>query len=270
MQTVLVIDRVGDSRDTIEQAAVTAGWNVISKAARTADAMIFATDAAGMEQTLAGIAAAKRSGAVVVLVADLSRAGRKLIFGPNSTASHDVDSIFERPLLDAAAIFRRLNGILTARTATDNPIATGMETIVARAIANEESSASFYRQAAARVSDAVTRDALEGLMRDEVEHKKFIEEFKSGVRTLPKGHTTGGSLVESLGSPEFTAEMAPADAFLLAAKKEKLAVQFYESWAKLYPQGAEHELLQGLAEVERRHKQKVEDLFTNTAFPEVW
>ena len=145
-----------------------------------------------------------------------------------------------------------------------------MTAIIARAIANEESSAAFYRQAASRVSDPVTREALEGLMRDEFEHKHILEEFRSGTRPLPADSTSGGSLMESLGSPDFTAELSPADAFLLAAKKEKLAVEFYENWARLYAGGPERELLLKLAEVERRHKTKVEDLFTNTAFPEAW
>lgn len=145
-----------------------------------------------------------------------------------------------------------------------------MGVILRRAIANEESAAAFYRQAAERLSDPVTREAIEGLMRDEIEHKRLLEEFRSGARPLPEGSTSGGSLVEFLGTPDFTADMSPADAFLLAAKKEKLAVEFYENWARLYPGGPERDLLLSLAEVERRHKVKVEDLFTNAAFPEAW
>ena len=145
-----------------------------------------------------------------------------------------------------------------------------MSAILARAIANEESAAAFYRQAAERLSDPVTRDALQGLMRDEIEHKRLLEEFRSGARSLPEGSRSGGSLLEFLGAPDFTTDMSPAEAFLLAAKKEKLAVEFYENWAKLYPGGAERELLLGLAEVERRHKEKVENMYTNAAFPEAW
>ena len=148
--------------------------------------------------------------------------------------------------------------------------AAEMGVILARAIANEESAAAFYRQAAERLSDPVTRDAIQGLMRDELEHKRLLEEFKQGTRPLPEGSSSGGSLVEFLGTPDFTPDMSPTDAFLLAAKKEKLAVEFYENWAKLYPGGPERELLLGLAEVERRHKEKVENLFTNAAFPEAW
>ena len=150
------------------------------------------------------------------------------------------------------------------------PSATGMPAILARAIVNEESSAAFYRQAAGRVRDPVTRDALEGLMRDELEHRRLIEEFRSGARPLPRDSGSGGALLESLGSPDFTAEMSPSEAFLLAAKKEQLAVEFYANWAGLYPGGPERDLLLGLSEIERRHKLKVEDMFANAAFPEAW
>ena len=146
----------------------------------------------------------------------------------------------------------------------------GMGAILARAIANEESAAAFYCQAAERLSDPVTRDVLLGLMRDELEHKRLLGAFRSGARPLPEGSASGGSLVEFLGSPDCTEDMSPTDAFLLAARKEKLAVEFYENWAKLYPGGPERELLLGLAEVERRHKEKVENMYTNAAFPEAW
>lgn len=145
-----------------------------------------------------------------------------------------------------------------------------MLSIIERAIANEDSAAAFYRRAAASVSDPVTRDALEGLMRDEADHKKLLEEFKAGARALPRGQTSGGSLLESLGAPDFTADMSPTDAFLLAARKEKMAVEFYEKWAALYPGGPERDLLLGLAEIERRHKILVESMYANAAYPEAW
>jgi rubrerythrin len=145
-----------------------------------------------------------------------------------------------------------------------------MSAILGRAIANEESASSFYRHAAERVRDPVTRNDLLALMRDEDEHKRLLEEFRSGARPLPEGTVSGGSLVESLGTPDFTPDMSPQDAFLLAAMKEKSAVDFYESWARMYPAGPEHDLLMGLADIERRHKEKVESLFANAAFPEAW
>ena len=76
--------------------------------------------------------------------------------------------------------------------------------------------------------------------------------------------------MEAFGAPQFGAELSPADAFLLAANKERLAVEFYENWAKLYPEGEERRLLLHLADVERGHKVRVEAMFANAAFPESW
>jgi rubrerythrin len=274
MSTLFLIDKTGDSRAAIERAFDAAGWNVIAckQAAACpesrADAVILASDAPGLGQALKEVRAmAQTFKAPVALVVDLDRSGWDRTFG--SEEALDVDALFDKPV-DAPALLKRIEGILAARHATVKPPAAGMASILDRAMANEEASADFYRQAAQRVSDPATRDALESLTRDEEEHKRLIEEFKSGARPLPEGDTSGGSLVETFGTPDFTPGLTPADAFLLAAKKEKLAVEFYENWAKLYPAGPERDLLLRLAEIERRHKTKVEAMFTNAAFPEAW
>ena len=274
MRTVLVIDTVGDARAALGDALGAAGWEVTTtqepKQARTAsaDAVVLATNAAGLGAALKEVQAARQaSGVPVVLVADLDRSGWDRTFG--AAEALDVDALFDSPV-DAPALVKRLDGILAAREEVRQPDAAHMPAILDRAVANEEAAAAFYRQAADSVCDPGTKDALEGLMREAAEHKRLIEEFRTGKRPLPEGVTSGGSLVESMGVPEFSMDMSPADAFLLAARKEKLAVDFYENWAKLYPAGPERDLLLRLAEVERRHKAHVEAMFSNAAFPERW
>jgi rubrerythrin len=270
MKTLFLIDTTGASREAIEAVFKVAGWQVAAcgDAAEcpvaTADAVVLAADAAGLGTALKK---ARALGTPFVLVADLDRSGWDRTFG--SREALEVDALFDTPV-DAPALLKRVEGILAARRAAARPPAGGMPAILDRAIANEDASAEFYRQAAARVSDPVTRDALESLTRDEEEHKRLLQEFESGARPLPEGESSSGSLVESFGTPDFTPGLTPADAFLLAARKEKLAVEFYENWAKLYPAGAERDLLLRLAEIERRHKTKVEAMFTNAAFPEAW
>jgi len=264
MKNVLVMDTVGDSRAELEEALGAAGFGVTTERAAHVDAIVLATDAAGLGAVLEEV---RRADAPVLLVVDLDRSGWDRTFG--SAEALDVDALFDSPV-DAAALVRRLEGILAAREAVRQPDASRMGAILERAIANEEASEAFYRQAAGSVADPDTREALEGLMRDEAEHKRLIEEFKSGARPLPQGVTSGGSLVETMDTPGFSEDMSPADAFLLAARKEKLAVELYENWAKLYPEGVERDLLLRLAEIERRHKVRVEAMFSNAAFPERW
>lgn len=273
MTKILVIDTVGDCRQPLQDAISAAGWQVASAqdlaqaAAAAVDAIVLATDAAGLGRSLKLVEPARAAGTPTVLVIDLDRSGWDRTFA--TPEALEVDALFDKPV-DGEAVAKRLEGILVARAEAVQVSVSEVSAILDRAIANEEAAAAFYRQAAANVADAVTRDALEGLMRDEEEHKRLIEEFRCGARPLPEGMTSGGSLVESFGTPDFSPDLSPADAFLLAAKKEKLAVEFYENWAKLYPPGAERELLQRLAEIERRHKAKVEAMFTNAAFPEEW
>jgi rubrerythrin len=264
VKTILVIDTLGGSRAAIEKALRAAGFGVTSERTAKADAVVLATDAAGLGTTLEEVRAA---GVPVLLVAALDRSGWDRTFA--SAGALEVDALLDSPV-DAAALVRRLEGILAARESVRGPDAARMSSILDRAIANEEASEAFYRQAADGVADAGTREALEALMRDEREHRRLIEEFKSGARPLPQGVTSGGSLVETMGTPGFSRDMSPADAFLLAARKEKLAVELYENWANLYPEGAERDLLLRLAEIERRHKVRVEAMFSNAAFPERW
>jgi rubrerythrin len=274
MTRIVLIDTVGDSAGPLGEALTSAGWEVVpardpAKAGgESFDAIVLATDAVGLASALDEVLEAGRdAGAPVVLVTDLDRSGWDRTFG--ASGGLGVDALFDKSA-DPQAVVERLKGILAARASTEGPAAAEMETILDRAIANEEAAAAFYRHAASSVADEVTRDALEGLMRDEEEHKRLIEEFRSGERSLPEGAASGGSLVEKFGTPDFSPEMAPADAFLLAARKEKLAFEFYENWAGLYPEGPERKLLMGLADIERRHKARVEAMFANAAFPEKW
>jgi rubrerythrin len=274
MSRILLIDTVGDCRETIQQALEAAGFTVAIETAlkrhdTPSDAIVLATDAAGLAQALPNVEAVRDTvGTPVILVVDLDHSGwDRTLSSPEALS---VDALLDKPV-DLHALLERVRGILEARRgARSIGEAEDMEVILDRAIANEEAAAAFYRHAAGMANVPKTRETLEWLARDEEEHKRLIEEFRSGARPLPASTTSGGSLVEAFGAPAFSTELAPADAFLLAAQKERLAVAFYEDWAALYPEGPERELLLRLAEVERRHKEHVEAMFSNAAFPEAW
>jgi rubrerythrin len=204
----------------------------------------------------------------VVLVIDLDRSGWDRTF--SSPEALSADALLDKPV-DGHALVQRLRGILAARAAAQAAAPAPEEfPLFDQAIANEEAAAAFYRRAAESVSRADTREALEALMRDEEEHERLLREFRQGAQPLPTGTTHDGALVEAFGVPAFSPEMTPADAFLLAAQKERLAIALYQNWAQLYPPGPDRELLLSFAEVERRHKEHVEAMFSNAAFPEVW
>ena len=58
------------------------------------------------------------------------------------------------------------------------------------------------------------------------------------------------------------------DVFLLAASREKASHEFYLSLAQIHPVGEVKRLVEGLAAQELEHKQRVEFLYTEVAFPQ--
>ena len=275
MTRILLVDTLGDVRAYIEQPLSDAGWEVLvtddAATCRTtaADAIVLATDTAGLASAhMHGEAVRDRSGTPVILIINLDRSGWDRTLG--TPESLHVDALFDKPV-DGRALVHRLAGILAAHEdARQSAASPEMLSIIERAIANEEAAAAFYRRASQHVSNSDTRKVLESLMHDEEEHKRIIEEFRSGARPLPEGTTQMATLSEAFGTPPFGTEISAADAFLLAANKERLAMEFYANWANLYPDGEQRELLLHLSEVERDHKARVEAMFTNAAFPEAW
>jgi rubrerythrin len=275
MAAILVVDTVGDSRPAIEAALRGAGWEVtvlgdpMECCIGPADAVVVAADAAGLARVQQAVALLReQSDTPVILIIDLDRSGWDRTFG--ASGGLNVDALMDTPV-NAHALVARLRGIFAARKDARQLAATPtMLALLARAIANEEASESFYRQAAERVPSPETRDALEMLAKEEREHKRMLEEFREGRRPLPSGSPQTASLAEAFGVPEFSTNMSPADAFLLAARKEQLAMQMYRNWAALYAAGPERDLLLQLAEMEGQHQAHVEAMFSDAAFPEVW
>ena len=233
------------------------------------DAIILMAQAGKLSPALpATLDFARGQGAPLLLATDLDRSGWDRTF--NSPEALEVDALFDLPI-EPEAVVRRLKRILDARAHTrSGSLPPGGGAIVDRAIANEEAAAAFYSRAAKSVLRSDTKESLEALARDEKEHKRLLLEFRKGRRPLPSTPAETSGVLEQMGAADVTADMGPADAFLLAARKEKLSIDFYESWASLYPAGPERDLLKQLAEVERRHKASVEAMFTNAAFPERW
>jgi len=275
MGRILVVDTVGDQRQAIEAALAGAGWEVaaledpLQCCQVAADAVVVAADAPGLARVEQGVARFREtSNAPVVLVIDLDRSGWDRTFG--AAAGLGVDAVLDKPA-SPQALVHRLEALLSAREqARQLGAQPDMAAILGRAIADEEASEAFYRQAAERVSSPETRDTLQALAADEREHKRLLEEFRQGRRPLPASPAEAGSLVEAFGAPAFGPAMSPADSLLLAANKERLAMGMYENWAALYPAGPERDLLLRLAGIERQHLARVEAMFTNAAFPEVW
>ena len=62
--------------------------------------------------------------------------------------------------------------------------------------------------------------------------------------------------------------MDSKDVYLVAANKELNSYNFYKSLADIEPAGEIKNMLMKMANEEMKHKEKVEYLYSNTAFPQ--
>jgi len=64
--------------------------------------------------------------------------------------------------------------------------------------------------------------------------------------------------------------MKPYDAIGLAMKEEEEAMQMYQALADSSTSEDQKKMFLALANMERGHKVKLEELYTSMAYPEVW
>jgi rubrerythrin len=145
-----------------------------------------------------------------------------------------------------------------------------MEAIIKSAITQEEMSHDFYLRLAGLVSHPETKNVLEYLARDELEHKAFLLSCFTPRGCKLAGEAQNVHLAEMLEAPDISPDLSPKEALVIAMKREEGSYRFYQTLAGLQPPGEIQAFLEKMAKVELQHKEKVEYLYDNAAFPEVW
>jgi rubrerythrin len=146
-----------------------------------------------------------------------------------------------------------------------------VEEVIDQAIRREEESCALYEKLTGIVEDAASKDTLHFMAGEERKHKVLLQKYKQGelgTEVLPLRTVADAKVVEALGSPDLAGPVHHKDIFLFAANREKASVEFYRRLAELQPPGALQTMLQAFAGEELRHKEKVEYLYCNAAFPQ--
>jgi rubrerythrin len=146
-----------------------------------------------------------------------------------------------------------------------------IEDLLKMAIQREIASQYLYKKLVERVTHSGTQYVLGLLIQQEKEHQLILEKylqgnFQSGVLDLT--HTVDYHIAENFDQPEINTEMDLPVVFLLAANREKEAHEFYQRIAGMHPPGGPRALLEKLANEELGHKQNVEQMYTEVAFPQ--
>ena len=143
--------------------------------------------------------------------------------------------------------------------------------ILGKAIQNEIGSWLLYNKLSQKMKNQVAKDAFQELGRQEQRHQNLLEKYSRGELKggmLSRGQVVDYKIAEHLDQAEISPDMKLPDVFLLAANREKASHDFYISLATIHPAGEAKRLMEELAAQELEHKQRVEFLYTEVAFPQ--
>jgi rubrerythrin len=143
--------------------------------------------------------------------------------------------------------------------------------IIDIAIQREEQAYVFYMDLYDKNNDSGVRDTLKWIAGEEVKHKQFLMNYREGELDQGKLRMTEVvyyKIAEHQKEPDIAPSIKAEDVFLVAAHRELRSHQFYTELAQLHPQGDTHEMLLKIANEELKHKEKMEYLYANTAFPQ--
>jgi rubrerythrin len=142
--------------------------------------------------------------------------------------------------------------------------------IINFAIANEIEAYEFYKAVADKTKDGGLKKIFAELAEEEAKHRKFLEGFASGKTQIHFDESKDYKVSQTIEKPRLSLSMKPADAIALAVKEEEEAMDMYTEIAGCSTDAEQKKMFQSLATMERGHKVKLEETFTNMAFPEVW
>lgn len=142
------------------------------------------------------------------------------------------------------------------------------------AISREVEAHAFYLKVAQLVKDANARAVFQELADAEMDHRELLERLQGDSTMIMKFDASTPSVdfkvAEATDLPRLSTEMKPADAIALAIKKEQQALEFYREMAGQTSDPECKRIFGGLAQMELSHKVKIESVFVEIGFPEVF
>ena len=138
------------------------------------------------------------------------------------------------------------------------------------AIQREGEAYDFYMDIYARVEDPSVKDTLEFIAGEEKKHKAFLVNYREGnygADALRMADVVEYKIAEYLEEPAIQDDMSSQDVYLIASHRENRSHQFYTKLAGMHTEGYTKTMLAKMANEELKHKEKMEYLYSNTAFP---
>lgn len=143
--------------------------------------------------------------------------------------------------------------------------------ILEMAIENEVEAYEFYSAVAAKDLEPSVKRIFAELAEEEAKHRELLAGyFNNPEKPLKFKQANDYKVAENVDKPRLSVAIKPVDAFALAMKREEEAMDLYYYFADASETEEQKAIFLELAKMEQGHKTRLEDLYTNAAFPEVW
>jgi rubrerythrin len=143
--------------------------------------------------------------------------------------------------------------------------------LIDTAIQREEDAYAFYMRIHDKVNDPAVRETIVWIAGEEKKHKAFLVRYRNadfGTSGLRLSDVVYYKIAEYQEEPHVAEDMNSAQVYLVASHRELRSHQFYTALGHEHAAGEAREMLLKMANEELRHKEKMEYLYANTAFPQ--
>jgi rubrerythrin len=143
--------------------------------------------------------------------------------------------------------------------------------VIDLAIQREEKAYDFYMDILSKLEDPSIKDTIEFIANEEKKHKAFLVNYREGdygPDALRMTDVVDYKISKYLEEPEITKETKREDIYLIASHRELRSHQFYTELANMHDAANLKDMLLKMANEELKHKEKMEYLYANTAFPQ--
>jgi Uncharacterized conserved protein len=143
--------------------------------------------------------------------------------------------------------------------------------ILSLAINREIESYTFYRGVADKVKDPDLKKLFAELAGEETKHRETLTGFLAKPpKSLKFDSSKDYKIADTVKTPDLSPNLKPIDGLVIAIRKELEAMQMYTQLASSSTDADQKKIFLELAAMERGHKARLEDIYTNMAFPEAW
>lgn len=146
-----------------------------------------------------------------------------------------------------------------------------LDAIIEMAIGYEVESYEFYSAAAEKVKDASVKNLFAELAEEEKQHEEILSKLDlSSYNKIPTYDLPDFSLSERIERPALSIDMKFIDAISLAIKIEEETMLLYAGLAAASDNPEQQKLFTSLSNMEKGHKARLEEIYNNTAYAEIW